>query len=427
MKKLGISIYKEVLLLLNDKMGLSMMFFLPILLVIIITVVQNSAVKIVNENNISLYVVDLDQSVLSKQLIKDVKESGMFSIIKLKQNSFSDLKIKVHNQSEVPFGLYIPKEFGNQTTQFNKQKIDNLMAELNGTLISKELSAEKQNNIKLLFNPIVQKNFYESISQVINTLIIKTQTKQFMSELNSALGLKSDVLSQIKWNELKLDVQISGQNNHNNEIPNVSQHNVPAWSIFAMFFMVVSVASNFVRERNNGSFDRLLTMPSSFAYVLASKIILFCLISMLQIGVIFSVSQFLFPYLSLPVLNFPQRLDTLFFAVFLCGLSAVNYSLLIGTFSKTTEQANGFGALSVIIFAVLGGIWVPFYILPDYFKFIGKFSPLYWCMENFYVIFLKNAEWKEMFFPILVLLLMNISFILLITFKLVRLGYIKKR
>ena len=45
----------------------------------------------------------------------------------------------------------------------------------------------------------------------------------------------------------------------NNEkvILNASQHNVPAWTIFAMFFIVMSLGSSIVREKLSGSFIRL--------------------------------------------------------------------------------------------------------------------------------------------------------------------------
>ena len=74
MRKLRVSIYKELLILLNDKVGLSMMFFLPILLVIVITSIQNSALKLVNENSIELLITNKDKDSLSLELIDELKK-----------------------------------------------------------------------------------------------------------------------------------------------------------------------------------------------------------------------------------------------------------------------------------------------------------------------------------------------------------------
>ena len=78
MRKLRVSIYKELLILLNDKVGLSMMFFLPILLVIVITSIQNSALKLVNENSIELLITNKDKDSLSLELIDELKKKLLF-------------------------------------------------------------------------------------------------------------------------------------------------------------------------------------------------------------------------------------------------------------------------------------------------------------------------------------------------------------
>jgi len=77
---------------------------------------------------------------------------------------------------------------------------------------------------------------------------------------------------------------------------------------------------------------------------------------------------------------------------------------MVGSIAKTQEQSNGLGAVSVIIFAALGGIWVPVFIMPDYMQIISNFSPLQWCLEGFYILFLKGGDWYELNKIILTLL-----------------------
>ncbi len=61
MFKIFSSIRKEFLLLVSDKVGLALMFVMPLLLVFIITIIQDSAYKIVNENEIPMLVVNHDE------------------------------------------------------------------------------------------------------------------------------------------------------------------------------------------------------------------------------------------------------------------------------------------------------------------------------------------------------------------------------
>jgi ABC-2 type transport system permease protein len=57
MYRFRIAAKKEFLILLNDKTGLALMFIMPILLVYIITIIQDSAFKTANQNSMTLLVV----------------------------------------------------------------------------------------------------------------------------------------------------------------------------------------------------------------------------------------------------------------------------------------------------------------------------------------------------------------------------------
>ena len=70
--KLMASIKKELLLLFSDKVGLAIMFLMPLLLVFTITIIQDSAYKLVNENKVSIIISNQDKGVQGEKLIKNV-------------------------------------------------------------------------------------------------------------------------------------------------------------------------------------------------------------------------------------------------------------------------------------------------------------------------------------------------------------------
>src|SRR5690606_5733176 len=116
--------------------------------------------------------------------------------------------------------------------------------------------------------------------------------------------------------------------------PNSTQHNVPAWTLFAMFFMVVSLGGNIVKERLNGSFLRLKTMPSSFMYVMSGKFIVYLLVAILQVFLTFTMGMIVLPQIGLPVLSLPEAFLPLLVMILLSGMSAVSYAMLIGSFAR---------------------------------------------------------------------------------------------
>ena len=80
MFKFWVAVKKEFSVLIFDKAGLAVMFAMPVLLVFIITIVQDSAFKIVNENRISMLVLNKDKGTESTKLIDLMNDSGLFDI-----------------------------------------------------------------------------------------------------------------------------------------------------------------------------------------------------------------------------------------------------------------------------------------------------------------------------------------------------------
>lgn len=425
MKKLKAGLVKEFLLLINDKVGLSMMIFLPVLLVIIITSIQNSAFNLVNNNQIDLIVSVQKKDSLNNLFTESLEQSKLFNIT---YNDVSEEELNtLINRSDIPFGLYISANYSENITSMTQNKIEKLKFSMG---LSEELIELKNNNsdivLKLIYSPVIQVNYAQSIEQMIYAANKKLSTSYLLNSLSNELDLGDDVLQMEDNLTKELSVQKSTFEGADSTIPNASQHNVPAWSIFAVFFMVISLAVNFVKEKINGSFDRILTMPSSVWYLLGSKALLFWIVSLFQVLFIFTLSRFIFQFIGLPTLYFPENLLGFIWAILLTGITAVNYSLVIGVYSKTVEQANGFGALSVIIFSAIGGIWVPSFIMPPFLKLLSNISPLHWCIELFYTIFLKNGNISQLLIPSLILIIINVIFVGLAYLKLKRLNIIVK-
>ena len=117
------------------------------------------------------------------------------------------------------------------------------------------------------------------------------------------------------------------------------------------------------------------------------------IVALLQLTIILGLGKYTFPLLALPSLTLPSNMIGLIVISVLSALSAISFALVVGTSAKTTEQANTFGAFSIIILAAIGGIWVPSFVMPDYMQTLGKISPLHWCLEGYYTLFLRGGDW----------------------------------
>src|SRR5690606_24913778 len=85
MHKLWATIKKDWRILTRDKVGLTLMFVMPIVLAIVITTVQNSTFELVNDKKVPLLLLNKDQGAAGKELEATLEKGGMFTLKKLAQ------------------------------------------------------------------------------------------------------------------------------------------------------------------------------------------------------------------------------------------------------------------------------------------------------------------------------------------------------
>ncbi|MFT5247379.1 MAG: ABC-2 type transport system permease protein, partial [Gammaproteobacteria bacterium] len=72
------------------------------------------------------------------------------------------------------------------------------------------------------------------------------------------------------------------------------------------------------------------------------------------------------------------------------GLAAAGLGQLLGALFQSQQQASATGAISIIILAALGGIWVPTFAMPEWLQTVSMISPLNWAMGGFQDILLRG-------------------------------------
>ena len=189
------------------------------------------------------------------------------------------------------------------------------------------------------------------------------------------------------------------------KVPNSAQHNVPAWALFAIFFIIVPLSINIVKEKSQGTFVRLRTQPVNYATVLGGKTLVYVGVCAIQFTLLLLVGVFVFPSIGLPQLEVGGRLPLLYTVAIFSGLAAVGLGLLLGTVARTQEQSAPFGATLVVILAALGGVWVPVFVMPRFMQLLSNISPMNWGLNGFYDVFLRNATFTEILPEISLLLL----------------------
>ncbi|MCQ6560214.1 ABC transporter permease [Paenibacillus mendelii] len=152
------------------------------------------------------------------------------------------------------------------------------------------------------------------------------------------------------------------------------QYYALAISIVFALLLSVTMASKAITEKRERTFQRiLLTGSQPFHYLMGKMSAAFCL-SILQLSIIILISHFalnIFPGRSL---LFWLGVSAVLVLLSLCvGALVVLFTALV--FRLHDETANGIAFIFSLIAGTIGGSFVPIYILPDWLRSAGEWTP----------------------------------------------------
>lgn len=395
--KLLAIIKKECLILLRDKIGLSILFIMPMVLIMVMTLIQDSAFRTINEKGIPIVLVDNDQDSLGISIKRGLEQSSLCFL----QDSI-DGKIatqesaeKAVSEGEFLIGIIIPKG-ATEAIRNNVTLLVNETLAIDSTENANTNKASDSVNIVLYIDPVTKKSFITSITSNLHEFIsvVKTQI-MFQTFSNQIAEIMPDSSQKPKDTYAKSQIinykEIYASDLIGEIVPNAVQHNVPAWTIFAMFFIVIPLAGNIMKEKKEGSVFRLHTMPSSYLLLSSGKILVYVLVNMLQFLLMMAVGLYILPLLGLPSLQLGNSLPAIFIIALTTSFAATGFGVMVGTLASSEQQGAVLGSLSILLLSALGGIWVPTYIMPEVMRNISALSPLNWSLEGFYKLFFRGS------------------------------------
>ncbi|WP_187775474.1 ABC transporter permease [Flavobacterium johnsoniae] len=395
--KIWMSIVKEFLLLKRDLGGLIILFIMPLVLVITVTLIQDSTFKTVSDSKIPILLVDNDKGSVSKTVFENLEKSNLFSVVTQIDNKTISEDLARENvfKGKFQLAIIIPEKLSSDLQAKVDQNVEKIVSNLgfaDSTAASEPQRIIKEKEVKLYFDPAVQMSFKNAVMSSIDKMISQIETKSIYTTFEKQLGEGSTNFEQKSFISFK---EIIPKINNKEIRPNSVQHNVPAWTLFAIFFIVIPLSINIVKEKSQGTFVRLRTNPVSNLVVIIGKTITYSVICMIQFYMMVAVAVFLFPSIGLPSLNIEGHLALMSVVALFSGFAAIGFGILLGTIASTQEQSAPFGATSVIILAAIGGIWVPVFAMPKIMQIIAKSSPMNWGLDAFYDVLLRNVSFLE--------------------------------
>jgi len=173
---------------------------------------------------------------------------------------------------------------------------------------------------------------------------------------------------------------------------------VPGFLVAFAFFLVGTMASTLLSEKEQGTFRRLLSAPIPKQAVIAGKVVAYMVVVFLQVVLMFTVGVALF---NMPLGSSPLALVLL---TLVLALASASMGMLLGALVHSSKQADQVGMVLGFVLMILGGTTFPLFRSAGPMGIVSRLTPNAWGIEGLMGILGDNWGLAQVWPNILALL-----------------------
>ncbi|MFZ3055858.1 MAG: ABC transporter permease [Smithella sp.] len=345
---------KETLIMLRDKQTILLLFIMPLALIFFMSLAYKGVyADKIYEKQIPTVIENESKSPKANLLEQKISSNKLIKRVELP----SDLdKDRIFEKGKAQVLVVIPKGFD-----------------------------EGAKPVEIYFDPVFDTGYKVAVRSLMTSLTV-------------------EVVMGIEDIEAVVSGLITEKTKKEMDVPSPLQLAVPAYAIFAMFFIAIPMSMGFLKEKNNGTLQRLFTYSVNPNTIALGKIIPYYVINVIQFVLMLFVGAFIVPH----IINTPFQLGThvwhLIPITLVVAAATTGFGVLIATLAKTLEQTSTLAATGAILMGVLGGIMVPHFVMSHAMQKLAMISPIYWAHQSYLDVFLRNAEFSTILPKLAVLL-----------------------
>ncbi|MBE0550800.1 MAG: ABC transporter permease [Ignavibacterium sp.] len=359
-------IIKELLQFKRDKKMLAVVFMAPILQLILLGYGANMDVDIVHTT-----IFDQDKTVTSREYIRNLEESGYFSI-DYYTSSYKEVT-ELINDGKTLVGVVIPKDFEKKINRRETVSVQTLFEGSDGNTASISLGY-----IQGITNRFSQK------------VILETKDKYGI-----IIPVAGSLVPEVRvWYN-----------------PEMKTRNYMVPGIMGLILMITTLSlmsMAIVREREIGTLEQLIVTPIKKYQLLIGKLIPFTLIGFVVLVIVMIIMTQWFG------IEVKGNKFYLLFTALLFVLSNLGLGLFVSTVSKTQQQAmmaSVFALMMPMIY--LSGFAFPIENMPQVVQYITYLIPLRYFITILRGIVLKGIGFSSLWVETLILFGMGAALLIM--------------
>ncbi len=334
-------IKKEMLILFRDKQTILLLFFMPVALIFFMTMALKGVyTHSINESQVQMVIENESKSPKANLLEEKIQSNKLIQRVNRPQGMDYD---QIFADGKAQAIVVIPKGFD-----------------------------EGDKPVEMYFDPVIDAGYKIAVRSLMTSLTVEV----VMGIDNLDAIVANLVVEKIKPNK---------------DIPSPLQQTVPAYAIFAMFFIAIPMSVGFLKEKKDGTLQRLFTYTVSANLVALGKIIPYYLINIVQFLLMLLVGVFIAPHVVGFSFDLGEHPWHMLLVTMVVAAATTGFGVLVAVLARTPEQSSTLAATGAILMGVLGGIMVPYFVMPVVMKKLAMISPMYWAHQAYVDIFLRDA------------------------------------
>lgn len=358
---------KEILLTLRDIHALAVLFAMPVAFILVMSLALQETDK-QEQKQFDVALVFESQADSNDPEVSQLRALTEF---RFKDYAERHAFITKADEDQLIAGVVIPRNFFSQLRSDESTEI-------------KPVEVYYQPTTPLPLRKLLQAALQQGIASIQLEHRLRKETEDPF--------LRRGMRDRFMAKHLIVEQEMTAGKDRQADQPTSVQQSVPAWLIFSMFFVVIPIATTFIIEKQNGTHQRLMTLPVSDTYLLLGKLIPYLMINVIQTVLMFLVGIYLVPVFGGNGLVLTDNAWLLVPMSLSVGLAAISLALLIATFVRSTEQATTIGGVINLLLAAIGGIMVPTYVMPAFMQNAAALSPMNWGLEGYLTILLRHGN-----------------------------------
>ncbi len=399
MKALSIA-YKDLQIFFRDRGSVIVLVLLPLIFVVVMSGALGSIGQSQEKDSRTpLPVVNLDNGAMAQALLDGIDQAGG---VRVEPYTATDAATAL-DEASVPFVLTIPQGFtadvdaGRPTTlRFVTHQDADLTKAKAVRLVIDGVARDMSLQIQLLAALEQMGQMQAGSPEAAEAFSVERMQAQAMSQFESAsVQPLVDVVQKVPGQEAERE---------ENEGLTLADVAVPGVAVLFVFMTAQNTARSIFDEKKVGSFRRLLAAPMSKAALLIGKMLPNFIMGLVQLAVIFAFGIFGMRALGLTPITLGKDPFAILLVAVMLSICSSAFGILLAALARTPNQIGGLSSLLLWVMGLLGGAFVPLFLLERFLGPVPKIVPHYWANHALTNLMVRGLGLADITLDLLVLL-----------------------